>query len=449
MTQLLTDEMLEATSPAPALRTELPGPEAAAIIARDEPVTSPALTRLYPLVARRGRGCVIEDVDGNRFLDFNAGIAVVAAGHAHPAVNAAIHAQVDDLLHYCSSDFYLPTYTDLSVKLAELAPIAGPTRSFLCNSGTEAVEAALKLARHHTGRPNVIAFLGAFHGRSLGSLSLTASKARQRGGFGITVPGSFHAPYWNPYPTDGGDSALTGADYIEQVIFTQLSTPDDVAAIFVEPIQGEGGYIVPPAGWLARLRELCDRHGILLVVDEVQSGVGRTGTMWACQHPTAGVEPDIMCIGKGLASGLPLAGIVAKADVMDWEPGGHGSTFGGNPVACAAALATLELVEQGLAANARAVGAHLLAALDTLATTIAAQGRPLITQVRGRGLMIGIDLPDHDAADALQEACFRRGLLTLTCGERTLRFAPPLVVTAEQADTAVAIVADALASLGD
>lgn len=431
-----TLDELHAGSAAPVLRTELPGPIAAGIIERDTPVTSPSYTRLYPLVAKRARGLVVEDVDGNRFLDFNAGIAVVAAGHVHPEVTKAIHTQADDIVHYCSCDFYIPSFTDLSVKLAEIAPMSGPTKSYLCNSGTEAVEAALKLARHHTRRPNVIAFLGAFHGRTLGSLSLTASKYRQRSGFGITVPGSFHAPYWNPYDPD----ALTGADYIEQVIFSKLTDASDVAAIFVEAIQGEGGYVEPPAEWLAQLRDLCDRHGILLVVDEVQSGIGRTGSMWACQPADgSGFEPDIMCIGKGLASGLPLAGIVARSEVMDWEPGGHGSTFGGNPVACAAALATIDLVERELADNACTVGAHLKAALEDLAAR-----QPKITQVRGRGLMLGIDLPDHDAAEALQEAAFRRGLLTLTCGERTLRLAPPLVVTREQADTAVAIIADAL-----
>ena len=432
----LMADSLTADSTAPDLRTELPGPNAAAIIARDEAVTSPSLTRVYPLVVRRGRGCVVEDVDGNRFLDFNAGIAVVAAGHAHPDVNAAIHAQVDDVLHYCSSDFYLPAYAELCERLARLAPMTGAVRTFVSNSGTEAVEAALKLARHHTGRPNAIAFLGGFHGRSLGSLSLTASKSRQRAGFGVLTPGSFHAPYWNPY----GEPGLTGADYIEQVLFKKLTDPQDVAAVFVEPIQGEGGYIVPPAGWLASLRELCDRHGILLVVDEVQSGVGRTGTMWACEHD--GVEPDVMCVGKGLASGLPLAGIVARSELMDWEPGGHGSTFGGNPVACAAANATLQLVESGLADNAAKVGAYLLSAISELSAEL-----PFIEQVRGRGLMIGLDAPDHDAADALQEACFRRGLLTLTCGERSVRLAPPLVVTIEQADIAVSILRDAVASL--
>lgn len=437
MTDSSTTAALTAQSAAPDLRMELPGPVAASIIARDEKVTSPSLTRLYPLVVSKGRGLVIEDVDGNRFLDFNAGIAVVAAGHGHPDVNAAIHAQVDDVLHYCSSDFYLPAYADLCEKLAAISPIQN-SKVFLSNSGTEAVEAALKLARHHTGRPNVIAFLGAFHGRSLGSLSLTASKARQRAGFGIVTPGSYHAPYFDPYNSD----AVSGAEYIEQVLFTKLTDPSDVAAIFVEPLQGEGGYIVPPAGWLAKLRELCDKHGILLVFDEVQSGVGRTGTMWAGQHD--GVEPDIMTIGKGLASGLPLAGIVARSEIMDWEPGGHGSTFGGNPVACAAALVTLDLVENGLADNAAKVGAHLMSALAELQAV-----QPLIQQVRGRGLMIGIDLPDHDSAEDLQEAAFRRGLLTLTCGERTLRLAPPLVVTIEQADIAIEILRDALASMAE
>jgi 4-aminobutyrate aminotransferase len=420
---------------APAILTELPGPAARAVIARDERVTSPSLTRVYPLVVRRAQGCVIEDVDGNRFLDFNAGIAVVAAGHAHPAVNEAIHAQVDAILHYCSSDFYLPAYADVCERLAALAPMA-EARVFLSNSGTEAVEGALKLARHHTGRPNVIAFLGAFHGRSLGSLSLTASKARQRAGFGIFTPGSFHAPFFDPHDPD----ALSGAPYIEDVLFKRLTSPSDVAAIFVEPIQGEGGYIVPPAGWLADLRDLCDTHGILLVLDEVQSGVGRTGTMWACEHD--GVEPDIMCIGKGLASGLPLAGILARSEIMDWEPGSHGSTFGGNPVACAAAAATLDLVEAELAANAVTVGAHLLGRLDQLTAD-----QPLIEQVRGRGLMIGIDLPDHDTAAAVERACFEQGLLVLTCGERSIRLAPPLVVTTEQADMAVDILAKVLEGL--
>ncbi len=377
-------------------------------------------------MVERGQGATITDVDGNRFLDFNAGIAVNAAGHAHPAVNAAIHAQVDACLHYCSSDFYHPVHAELCERLAGTVPAGmGDARVFLANSGTEAVEGAIKLARHHTGRPNVIGFYGAFHGRSLGSLSLTSSKAKYRSGFGIVTPGSYHAPF-------AFDGELTGADYIERVLFRHMTEPGDVAAIFVEPIQGEGGYIVPPPGWLQSLRELCDRHGILLVFDEVQSGVGRTGTMWACEHDA--VAPDILTAGKGLASGMPLSAIIARDEIMRWAPGKHGSTFGGNPVACAAALATLELVESELADNAAARGEQLLTGLRTLRERC-----PLITDVRGRGLMIGFDVTDHDTAVAVEQECFRRGLLTLTCGERGIRLAPPLIVTEAECEAALTI----------
>ncbi len=417
---------------APQIITELPGPIARTVIARDERVSSPSLTRVYPLVVGRGSGAVIEDVDGNRFLDFNAGIAVNAAGHAHPAVSAAIHAQVDRCLHYCSSDFYHPVYADLCERLAAVSPMPD-SKVFLANSGTEAVEGALKLARHHTGRPNVIAFYGAFHGRSLGSLSLTSSKAKYRSGFGIVTPGSYHAPF-------AGTAELDGAEYIEQILFHHMTEPGDVAAIFVEPIQGEGGYLVPPAGWLQKLRDLCDRHGILLVFDEVQSGIGRTGMMWAFEHD--GVVPDIITAGKGLASGLPLSAIIARGDIMQWAPGKHGSTFGGNPVACAAAVATLDLVASELADNASRIGQRLSAGLRSLSET-----QPMIQNVRGRGLMIGFDVPDHDAAEALEQACFERGLLILTCGRRGVRLAPPLVITEAQADSALAIIADACASI--
>jgi 4-aminobutyrate aminotransferase len=414
----------------PRLLTDLPGPRARAIIEQDERYSSPSLTRVYPLVVARGDGAMIEDVDGNRFLDFNAGIAVTAAGHNHPSVNAAIHAQVDACVHYCSSDFYHPTYAELCERLARSVPAGmGPSRVFLANSGTEAVEAALKLARHHTGRPNVIAFYGAFHGRSLGSLSLTSSKAKYRSGFGIVTPGAYHAPF-------AFDGEVTGADYIEQVLFRHMTEPSDVAAIFVEPIQGEGGYIVPPAGWLRSLRDLCDRHGILLVMDEVQSGIGRTGRMWACEHD--GIAPDVITAGKGLASGMPLAAIIAREAIMQWAPGKHGSTFGGNPVACAAAVATLDLVESELAERATARGGQLLAGLRSLQERF-----PLIEAVRGRGLMIGFDLVDHDMAADFERACFERGLLVLTCGQRGVRMAPPLVVTEEQCDAALRIVADA------
>jgi 4-aminobutyrate aminotransferase len=415
-----------ASAAVPHVATALPGPRAQAIIERDRRVTSPSMGRVYPLVPARASGCVVEDVDGNRFLDFNAGIAVTATGHCHPDVVDAIERQSRELLHYCSSDWYIPAYVDVCERLAALAPMGG-SRVFLGNSGTEAVEAAIKLSRFATGRQNVIAFLGSFHGRSLGSLSLTASKARYRGGFGPLLPGVYHAPYGEP-------------GYIERVIFSHLSAPEDVAAIVVEPIQGEGGYVVPPAGWLAELRALCDAHGIVLVADEVQSGVGRTGKMWAIEHED--VVPDVILAGKGLASGLPLSAVIARDDLMTWGAGKHGSTFGGNPVACAAALATLDLVEQGLAGNAAHVGAHTLGRLRDLATR-----HDAIRDVRGRGLMIGIELPSHDAAYALEQECFTRGLLVLTCGESSLRIAPPLVATIEQADVAVEILDAALTAL--
>ena len=408
-----------ATGPVPLLRTEVPGPLARTYIARDRAVTSTSLARVHPLVPKRAAGCVIEDVDGNRFLDFNAGIAVTATGHCHPQVVAAIEHQAHELIHYCSSDWFVPAYTDLCERLAASAPMPGPARVFLGNSGTEAVEAAIKLARHATGRPNIIAFTGAFHGRSLGSLSLTASKARYRGGFGPLLPGVYHAPYGVP-----------GA--IEATIFKHLTIPSDVAAIFVEPIQGEGGYIVPPAGWLAELRALCDAHGILLVADEVQSGVGRTGRMWAIEHES--VQPDILLAGKGLASGLPLSAVIARGDLMRWEPGMHGSTFGGNPVACAAALATLDLVEGGLADAARGTGAYLFSQLQDLAGRHAA-----IREVRGRGLMIGVDFADHETAEYVEQESFRHGLVVLTAGESAVRLSPALTVSREQVDTAVGV----------
>jgi 4-aminobutyrate aminotransferase len=416
-----------AAASAPALVTDVPGPRAREWVARDEQVTSPSMGRVYPLVPARAGGLVIEDVDGNRFLDFNAGIAVTSTGHCHPAVVDAISTQAGQLIHYCSSDFYPPVYAQLAERLVARAPIAGPSKVFLTNSGTEAVEAAIKLARHTTGRQDVIAFLGAFHGRSYGSLSLTASKAKYRQGFGPMLPGVHHAPYG----VDG---------YLEDVLFEHLVSPEEVAAVIVEPIQGEGGYVLPPQGWLVQLQELCRKHGILFVADEIQSGVGRTGKLWAVEHE--GVEPDVLLSGKGLASGMPLGALLARSDVMKWSPGAHGSTFGGNPVACAAALATLDLVEGSLMANAAAVGDLLLTRLRELQSR-----QPLLTDVRGRGLMIGIDFPDHDTAAAVEQTCFRRGLLVLTCGARAIRFAPALTVTAEQAETAVSILAAACADL--
>ena len=332
-------------------------------------MTSPSLPRAYPLVPARASGCVVEDVDGNLLLDFNAGIAVTSTGHAHPTVVEAIRRQAGELLHFSASDFYLPVYVELCERLAALFPGRRPARVFLTNSGTEAVEAAIKLARWHTGRQYVIAFFNSFHGRSYGSVSLTASKARYRARFGPLLPGVLHAPYADSFRPNLGESewSFPTSSYLEGVLFERLVEPQEVAAIVVEPIQGEGGYVVPPPGWLASLRELCDRHGILLVADEVQSGVGRTGSMWAIERE--GVEPDILIAGKGLASGMPLGAMLAREDVATWTPGTHGSTYGGNPVACAAALATLDLVEAGLADRAASVGGRLLAGLRELART--------------------------------------------------------------------------------
>ena len=412
--------------PLPDIRGELPGPRARALLARDQQVTSPSLTRAYPLVPRRGAGVAVEDVDGNLFLDFNAGIAVASTGHAHPAVVEAVRCQATELLHYSASDFYLPVYVDACEALARVAPMRGPVRVMLTNSGTEAVEGALKLARYATGRQYVVSFYGAFHGRSYGALSLTASKARQHAGFGPLLPGVLRAPYG-------------ASGYLEEVLFRYEVDPGEVAAVFVEPVQGEGGYVVPPPGWLAELRATCERHGILLVADEVQSGAGRTGRMWAVEH--WGVEPDVLCTAKGIASGMPLGGVIARADLWRWPPGAHGSTYGGNPLACAAALATLRVIEEeGLVGNAAARGAELLAGLADLQ----ARYPQLVTGVRGLGLMIGLELASGELAAAVEAACFRRGLLVLRAGERVVRLCPPLIVTAEQCATALRLLAAAL-----
>jgi 4-aminobutyrate aminotransferase len=424
----VVEALAEAT--APMLMTDLPGPRARAAIERDLAVSSPSMPRVYPLVPGRAGGCVIEDVDGNRFLDLNAGIAVNSTGHCHPEVVAAIEAQARSLLHYCSSDFYLPVYGELCVRLAGLAPFGGAAaRVFLANSGTEAVEGAVKLARHRTARQHVIAFLGSFHGRTLGALSLTASKSFYRAGFGPLLPGVYHVPY-----------GMDGLDQLHDQVFKHLIRPEEVAAIVVEPVQGEGGYVPAPPGFLAGLRSVCDEHGILLVADEVQSGIGRTGRFWAIEHD--GVEPDIVLAGKGLASGLPLGAIVARAEIMTWPPGSHGSTFGGNPVACAAAVATIDLVEGGLRSNAAVMGARFREALQGIMAR-----HPLLSAARVRGLMIGLDFPDHDTALAVEQECFRRGILVLTCGERSVRLAPPLVIRPDQVDTAAAVLEDAIGSV--
>ncbi len=416
--------------PTPHLATDLPGPRAKAAIARDAMVASPSMGRVYPLVPKRAAGCVIEDVDGNRFLDANAGIAVNSTGHCHPAVVEAIREQSASLLHYCSSDWYLPIYAELCERLVATVPAEmGAAKVFLANSGTEAVEGAIKLARYATKRQNVIAFFGAFHGRSLGALSLTASKSKYRGGFGPLTPGVYHAPY--------GDAA-----YIERLLFEHVCAPGDVAAIIAEPIQGEGGYIVPPADFWPTLRRICDDHGIVLIADEIQSGMGRTGTFWAIEHET--VTPDIILAGKGIASGLPLSAIIAREGLMTWGPGQHGSTFGGNPVACAAALATIDLLEAGLVDAARALGDHFITGLRALAARHAS-----LLDVRGRGLMIGLEFADHDTAEAIELACYRRGVLVLTCGPSSIRLCPPLVMNTAQADIVLATLDAVLGEMAD
>jgi 4-aminobutyrate aminotransferase len=432
----------------PQIHTDLPGPRAAELLARDARYVSPSYTRAYPLVVDRGSGAVVRDVDGNLFLDFTAGIAVNATGHCHPAVVAAITDQAQRLLHMSGTDFYYEPQIDLAQRLAESGPGPSPKRVFFTNSGAEALEAALKLARWHTGRSRAVAFFGAFHGRTYGAMSLSGSKLVHRRGFSPLVPDIHHVPY--PRGCDGCSApgaACTCVRHIEETLFHRTAPPEEVAAIFVEPIQGEGGYHVPPAGFLPALRALCDRHGILLVADEVQSGMGRTGKLWAVEH--WGVEPDILCTAKGIASGMPLGAIVARADVMDWPSGSHASTFGGNPVSCRAALATLDLLDGGYTANAAARGAQLKAGLLKLR-----ERHPCVGEVRGLGLMVAMDLvrdrapytPDPAARDEVVQAAFRRGLLLLGCGEAAVRFCPPLCVTAAQVDTALALLDGVLAA---
>lgn len=428
----------------PVIATDLPGPRGRAVIDADAEVTSPSLPRAYSFVPDRGAGAVIKDVDGNVFLDFNAGIAVCSTGHAHPAVVDAITDQANKLLHYSASDFYLPIYAEMCARLADIAPMDGQVRAFLTNSGTEAVEAAIKLARHHTGRQYILSFFGSFHGRSYGSVSLTASKANYRADFGPLLPGVLHAPYAGRFDSfvglggPGGEPAEPDLDYINDVIFKRLAKPHEVAAVVVEPVLGEGGYVVPPRSWLLKLRNLCDAHGILFVADEVQSGIGRTGRMWAMEH--FDLEPDIILAGKGIASGMPLGAMVARSGLMTWSLGTHGSTYGGNPVSCAAGLATLDLVAGGLTANALAVGEFLIEGLKTLA-----QREPAIQEVRGLGLMIGVELPSPQVADAIEIAAFKRGLLVLRAGDSTIRMAPPLVINKEQAAAGLRLFEDACA----
>jgi 4-aminobutyrate aminotransferase len=430
----------------PHIKTPLPGPEAQKTLALDRQFVSPSYTRDYPLVARRGQGAMVEDVDGNRFLDFAAGIAVVSTGHCHPDVVRAVQKQAETLIHMSGTDFYYPLLAQLAQKMTEITPGDFPKKVYYGNSGTEAVEAAMKMARYHTRRHRFIAFLGGFHGRTFGALSLTASKSVQRKGFGPLLPGITHVPYANPYHCPAGHqpSECGGncdcADFIEKQLFKTSVPPEEVAAIVVEPIQGEGGYVVPPQGFLKRLREIADRHGILLIFDEVQCGMGRTGKMWASEH--FGVVPDILVTAKGIASGLPLGVAVARADVMNWGPGAHASTFGGNPIACAAALETIRLLEEKYITNAARMGEHIMGRIADWP-----RRHPLVGEVRGRGLMIGIELvknretrePNPEARHKVIEAAFKQGLLILGCGASTVRLMPPLIIDQEQADFAVDI----------
>jgi 4-aminobutyrate aminotransferase len=426
-----------------------PGPKARAIVARDAAWASTSYIKEYPLAIAGGCGVMVEDVDGNRYLDLMAGIAVASTGYGHPAVVDAIKSAAERFLHICGSDFYYEGMAAVCERLARLAPGASKKRVFLTNSGTEAVEGAIKLARHSTRRTGLIAFKGAFHGRTYGAMSLTSSKAKQHAGFTPLVPEVYHIPFGYCYRCDF-NKQFPSCDFycvssIEHDLFARQVDPHDVAAIFVEPVQGEGGYIVPPPGYLQALRALCDKYGILLVFDEIQSGIGRTGKMFAAEHE--GVEPDILLTAKGLASGMPLGAIIAKESIMHWSTGSHGSTFGGNPVCCAAALATLDVVERELVANAAAMGQHLLAGVRDLATR-----HDTIGDVRGLGLMVGVEFvkdratrePNPAVIRDLVHTAFERGLLLLGCGKSTLRLAPPLIIDAQDIDTGLAMIDECL-----
>src|SRR5437773_3432496 len=430
----------------PEIKIRPPGPNAKKIIAADAEYVNPAYPRPdFKLVAERGHGVWVEDVDGNIFLDCNAGVAVCSTGHCHPEVVRAIQEQAAQLIHMCGTDYYYRHMPTLAKKLDELVPVQRPTRTHFANSGTEAVETALKLAMHATGREKFISFFGSFHGRTLGSLSLTSSKAAQRLGFKRQVLDVVHMPYPNEYRNpfnadDCGDGGVVqgAVNWIENRLFKTTTPPDEVAAIVVEPVQGEGGYVPAPDGFLRELRRICDEHGILLIVDEVQSGMGRTGKMFACEHYD--VKPDIVCIAKGIASGLPLGACVARADLMDWKPGAHASTFGGNPVAIAAALKTIELLQDQLVSNSAEVGAYLKAGLEKLMSKYECIG-----DVRGMGMMLRVEFvrdrstrePDVDLRDRVEIAVFERGSILLGCGENSIRWSPPLILTKENVDVAL------------
>ena len=433
----------------PNITGPLPGPRARAIIERDQEVVSPSYTRSYPLVAARGVGAVVEDVDGNRFLDFSAGIAVVATGHCHPRVVEAIQRQAARLIHMSGTDFYYEEMVALAEKLSAIAPGDAARRVSFGNSGAEAIEGCIKVARYSTGRDKIIAFFGAFHGRTIGALSLTARKAVQRSGFGPLMPGVVHAPYPYcyrcPFGKEPDSCAVECVQHIEHTLLKTIAPAEETAAIVVEPVQGEGGYVVPPRKFFEELARVAEQNGILLIFDEVQCGMGRTGKMWAAQHFDA--VPDVFAVAKGIASGLPLGATVARADLMTWPPGAHASTFGGNPVACAAALVTIALLEEDLMANAARMGAYLMDRMRDWPERF-----PAVGDVRGLGLMIGIELVRDQATrekapqlrDRVVQQAFERGLLVLGAGENTIRLSPPLVITRDQCDFALETLAECL-----
>jgi 4-aminobutyrate aminotransferase len=451
----MINEAKTARTTGPKIKTALPGPNAKRVLEGDEKYISPSYTRSYPMVAKSGRGIVVTDVDGNEFYDFSAGIAVTSTGHCHPDVVAAIQKQAGELIHMSGTDFYYESMVELAARLSKIAPMPGPHRIYYGNSGAEAVECALKLARYHTKRQNVIAFFGAFHGRTMGALSLTASKPQQRRRFSPLVPGVTHVRYPDTYRAgvsgaEAEDFALGCARFIEEKLFKTTLPPEEVAAIFVEPVQGEGGYVVAPKNFMQELRRICDQHGIMLVLDEVQSGIGRTGKWWAVEH--TGVEPDMVCIAKGVASGMPLGITMTRAEIMDWVPGSHASTFGGNPICIAAALATLDVIEkEHLLENSTNVGNHMLKRMADWPKKF-----KLVGDVRGRGLMIGVEIVKDKATreygaaerDRIVEAAFERGVLFLGCGPSTIRICPPLVVTKEQADVAVDVLEECIQQVG-
>ncbi len=448
----MSSTTMSGTTIGPKIKTALPGPNAKRVLEGDGKYISPSYTRSYPMVAKSGRGIVVTDVDGNEFFDFSAGIAVTSTGHCHPHVVAAIQKQAAELIHMSGTDFYYSSMVELAERLSKIAPMPGPHKFYYGNSGAEAIECALKLSRYHTKRQNIIAFFGAFHGRTMGAVSLTASKPQQKRRFGPLMPGVTHIRYPDVYRGCAGGAqdaekfALGCAKFIEDKLFKTVLAPEEVAAIFVEPIQGEGGYVVAPTPFMQELRRICDRHGILLVVDEVQSGVGRTGKWWAVEH--TGVQPDIVCMAKGIASGMPLGITMSRADIMDWVPGSHASTFGGNPVCIAAAMASLDVIEkEGLLKNSEEVGNHMLKRMADWPIK-----HKIVGDVRGRGLMLGVEIVKDqktkeyapELRDKIVEESFEKGLLFLGCGPSTVRLCPPLVVTREEADVAVDVLEAAI-----